>query len=111
MAASCTGDASGGPDETASGGAAAEPVRILDQEVSMSDTSVIAAQEALTPTVMALPGVVGTAVGLCDGAPCIQILIATSDSALMAQLPEGYRGFQVDVRVVGDIRAQDTTGG
>ena len=75
----------------------------------MSDTSVIAAQEALTPTVMALPGVVGTAVGLCGESPCIQILVATSDSALLAQLPDRFQGFEVDVRVVGEVRAQDTT--
>lgn len=75
----------------------------------MSDTSVIDAQEALTPTVMALPGVVGTAVGLCEGSPCIQVLVATSDSILLAQLPERFQGFQVDVRVVGEVRAQDTT--
>ena len=75
----------------------------------MSDTSVIAAQEALTPTVMAVPGVIGTAVGLCEGAPCIQVLVAAADSVLLAQLPEQFRGFAVDVRVVGEIRAQDTT--
>ena len=75
----------------------------------MSDTSVIEAQEALTQTVLELPGVVGTAVGLCEGAPCIQVLVATADSNLLARLPERYRGFPVDVRVVGEIRAQDTT--
>ena len=77
----------------------------------MSDPSIAAAQEALTPTVMDLPGVVGTAVGLCEGEPCIQVLIARPDSALMERLPKEYRGFPVDVQVVGDVRAQDTAGG
>jgi len=74
----------------------------------VSDTSITAAQEALTATVMSLPGVVGTAQGLCDGSPCLQVLVATSDSALLAQLPERFQGFKVDVRVTGEIRAQDT---
>jgi len=88
---------------------APEPAATADGEISVSDTSVIAAQEALTPNVMALPGVVGTAVGLCGGSPCIQVLVATADGALLAQLPDRFRGFEVDVRVVGDVRAQDTT--
>lgn len=74
----------------------------------MADTSITAAQEALTDTVMVLPGVVGTAQGLCDGAPCLQILVASGDSALLARLPERFRGFVVDVIVAGDVRAQDT---
>jgi hypothetical protein len=108
-AASCTGPVSDAANAGASGAPSAELRGALDEEVPVSDTTIIAAQEALTPTVMALPGVVGTAVGLCDGSPCIQVLVAAPDSVLLAQLPERFQGYQVDVRVVGDIRAQDTT--
>jgi hypothetical protein len=74
----------------------------------MPDTTIIAAQEELTPTVMALPGVVGTAVGLCDDEPCIKVYVAREDEGLRARIPETYRGFRVDVEVSGEFEARDT---
>ena len=73
------------------------------------DTTIIAAQEALTPTVMALPGVVGTAVGLCGEEPCIKVYLARDDERLRAEIPETYGGFQVDVEVTGEFEARDET--
>lgn len=77
----------------------------------MADTSIVAAQEALTETVMALPGVTGTAVGLCGGEPCIKVFLAAPSDRLSEQIPSSYRGFQVDLEVTGEFRALgDTTG-
>jgi len=76
----------------------------------MPDTSIAAAQaaqEELTPTLMALPGVVGTAVGLCDDVPCIKVYLAQDDEELLAQIPDIYRGFKVDVEVSGEFEARD----
>jgi hypothetical protein len=76
----------------------------------MTDTSIIAAQEALTPSVMELPGVVGTAVGLCGDEPCIKVYVVDADAASLEALPETYQGFTVDVEVTGEIRARGGTG-
>ena len=76
----------------------------------VTDTTILAAQEALTAAVMSLPGVVGTAQGLCEGLPCLQVLVSTTDSELLEQLPKQLHGFIVDVKMTGEIRAQDTTG-
>jgi hypothetical protein len=79
-----------------------------DREAIVPDADIIAAQEELTATVMPLPGVVGTAVGLCDGSPCIQVFLAAPDAALEARIPDRFRGYSVDVRVTGEIRARDS---
>ena len=76
-------------------------------ESQVPDTSIIAAQEALTEEVMRLPGVVGTAVGLCADHPCIKVFLAGPSPELAERIPRTYRGFQVDVEVSGEIRARD----
>ena len=77
-------------------------------ENAMPDSAIITAQEELTPTVMALSGVTGTAVGLCGDAVCIKVYLASSDTAVTAQIPATYRGFVVDVEVSGEFRARGT---
>lgn len=76
----------------------------------MPDTSIAAAQaaqEELTPTLMALPGVVGTAVALCDDVPCIKVYLAQEDEELLAQIPDTYRGFKVDIEISGEFEARN----
>ena len=73
----------------------------------MPDSAIIAAQEELTKTVMALPGVTGTAVGLCDDTVCIKVYLTRPDETVMEQIPETFRGFKVDVEVSGEIRARE----
>ena len=89
----CAGPGSGSP------GAGEESV--------IPDTTIVAAQEELTPTVMALSGVVGTAVGLCNDVPCIKVYLARRDEELMSRIPDMYRGFKVDIEVSGEFQAQD----
>ncbi len=83
------------------------------QGAEMSCSSIVAAQEALTESVMELPGVVGTAVGLCGDTPCIKVYVAAVSHELRERIPDTYRGFQVDVEVTGEFRARpartDTT--
>ncbi len=71
--------------------------------------AIIAAQEALTEEVIDLPGVVGTAVGLCDGEPCIKVYLASPSPQVVDRIPDTYRGHTVDVEVTGEFRARDDT--
>ncbi len=73
----------------------------------MPDSTIIGAQEELTKTVMALPGVTGTAVGLCGGTVCIKVYLTRPDQTVMEQIPETFGGFKVDVEVSGEIRARE----
>ena len=52
----------------------------------------------------ALPGVVGTAIGLCDGAPCIRVFLADSGAAARRRIPTQLEGYPVKVEVTGPIR-------
>ena len=59
---------------------------------------------AHTDSLMALPGVVGTAVGLCDGAACIRVFLADSSAAAGGKIPAQLEGYPVKVEVTGPIR-------
>ena len=73
----------------------------------MPDSAIIAAQEELTETVMALPGVTGTAVGLCDDTVCIKVYLTRRDETVMEQIPDTFLGFRVDTEVIGEIRPRE----
>ena len=89
---------------------ARSPVPGVDEEAPVADTSIIAAQEALTREVMGRAGVTGTAIGLCDGEPCIKVYLTSSAPEVREGIPTRYRGFTVDVEVTGELRARgDTT--
>src|SRR3989442_2261292 len=62
---------------------------------------------AHSDSLMALPGVVGTAIGRCDGAPCIRVFLAAPDDATRQRIPARLEGYPVRVEVTGPIRARD----
>jgi hypothetical protein len=59
-----------------------------------------------TDSLMAVPGVVGTAIGRCDGAPCIRVFLAAADDAAQRRIPQRLEGYLVRVEVTGSIRAR-----
>lgn len=59
---------------------------------------------AHTQSLMALPGVVGTALGLCDGEPCIRVLLADSSDTVRKAIPLRLDGYRVKAEVTGPIR-------
>ncbi len=77
----------------------------------MTKPTIQAAQEELTESVMSLPGVVGTAIGSCDDAPCIKVYVVNKTKELASRIPSMYRGFPVAVEETGEIRARDDTTG
>ena len=56
-------------------------------------------------SLLALPGVVGTAIGICDGSPCIRIFVADAASAQRRRLPDRLEGYLVRVEVQPPPRA------
>lgn len=56
-------------------------------------------------TLMALPGVVGSAVGSCDGNPCIQVYVAQRAPELADRIPKSLQGYPVKVIESGHFRA------
>ena len=59
---------------------------------------------AHTDSLMTLPGVVGTAVGLCDGQRCIKVLVADSSAATKRRIPATLEGYRVSIEVTGNIK-------
>ena len=57
-----------------------------------------------TDSLMALPGVVGTAIGLCDGERCIKVLLADSAAAAKSRIPARLEGYRVVTEVSGSFR-------
>ena len=58
---------------------------------------------AHTDSLMALPGIVGTAVGLCDGQRCIKVLLADGNPDTKRRIPSRLEGYPVVVEVTGTI--------
>ncbi len=58
-----------------------------------------------TDSLMSLPGVVGTAQGLCDGQPCIKVFIVEKTPELLRQIPAAIEGYTVAVEETGEIKA------
>jgi hypothetical protein len=59
---------------------------------------------AHTDSLMALPGVVGTAIAQCDSERCIKVLLADSSAETKARIPALLEGYRVVVEVTGSIR-------
>jgi hypothetical protein len=62
-------------------------------------------QEEQTPAWMALPGVVGTAIGEHDGRPCIKVYVARVNDELKARIPATVEGYPVVLEPTGEFRA------
>jgi len=59
---------------------------------------------------MALPGVVGTAIGRCDSAPCIRVFCRDSSAPAEGAIPAVLEGYAVRVEVTGEFRARPGNG-
>ncbi len=69
-----------------------------------SDADVEEARAEATRRVIGLPGVVGTAIGLRRGRPCVKVYVETDDAALRSRLPKSVLGVPVDVETTGPVR-------
>lgn len=60
---------------------------------------------AHTDSLMTLPGVVGTAIGLCDrGERCIKVLMENGNPETLSRIPSRIEGYSVITEVTGTIR-------
>jgi hypothetical protein len=57
-----------------------------------------------TDSLMALPGVVGTAIGRCDTVLCIRVFLRDSSAAARRAIPDTLEGYPVQVEVTGEFR-------
>lgn len=57
-----------------------------------------------TPELMAVPGVVGTGIGLCEGSPCIKVFAAERTKLVEEQIPASADGYPVRLEITGGFR-------
>ena len=74
----------------------------------MQERSIQSVLKEHTNSLMALPGVVGTAQSLCDGKPCIKVMVVKKTPDLLKQIPASIEGYRVEVLETGVIRALDS---
>ncbi len=58
-----------------------------------------------TNELMSLPGVVGTAQGLCDDKPCIKVFVIKKTLELDEKIPDSLDGYPVAIEETGEFRA------
>lgn len=75
-----------------------------DTIVATSPRDIDAVLAAHTDSLLAIPGVVGTAIGLCGSERCIKVLVANSKTAAMERIPNHLEGYRVVVEVTGPLR-------
>jgi len=72
----------------------------------MSTEDIKRVMDAHVDELMAIPGVVGVAIGaLEDGKPCILVLVAKKTSENRATIPPEIEGYPVKIEETGEIRA------
>lgn len=93
--AACAGSSTGG-------GGGDPPARRTEETLPAKSIEEVLA--AHTDSLMALPGVVGTAIGLCEGERCIKVFLAEPNPATMRGIPGRLETYRVSVEVTGTIR-------
>jgi hypothetical protein len=58
-----------------------------------------------TPGLLAVPGVVGTAEGLCGDRPCIIVYVKKKTPEIAKRIPRSFDGYPVTIDETGVIRA------
>lgn len=78
----------------------------LPPETSVTQKPIEQVLQEHTDRLLAVPGVVGTAQGECDGEPCIKVFVVDKTAELSGLIPSSLEGYQVDAQVTGEIRAR-----
>jgi len=71
--------------------------------VTKAPKTIDAVLAAHNDSLMAVPGVLGTAVGRCDGAPCIRVLVGRVSDEIRRRVPPTLEGYPVHIDVTGTI--------
>ena len=65
------------------------------EEKEMTVKTIVEVLKEHTEELMSIPGVVGIGQGLCNGKPCIKVLVIEPTLELAQKLPDNLEGYQV----------------
>lgn len=71
----------------------------------MSGRTIEEVLKAHTGELMSLPGVVGTAQGLCANQPCIKVYVEKMGAGTGEKIPDSIEGYPVEIEETGMFRA------
>ena len=71
----------------------------------MAEKPIEQVQAQHTDAWMQIPGVVGTAIGLHEGRPCILIMTSVDPDQIRPEIPLSIEGYPVIIRKTGEFRA------
>ncbi len=75
------------------------------EEKEMTVKTIVEVLKEHTEELMSIPGVVGIGQGLCNGKPCIKVLVIEKTPELAQKIPDNLEGYLVMIEETGDIRA------
>ncbi len=75
-----------------------------DEERTVPSRTIEEVLAAHADSLMALPGVIGTALGRCDGDLCIRVFVTDSSETVRSRIPDQLDGYPVRVEVTGPFR-------
>ena len=90
-----------------SGQAGQQDVQVERRFEALTAKTIEKVLEEHTNAWMAVPGVVGTGIGLSEGRPCIKVYVVEQTPELAAKIPATVDGYRVILEVTGEIRALD----
>jgi len=74
------------------------------EEKEMSSKAIQEALETHNQELLSTPGVVGTGQGLCEGKPCIQVMVSKKTPSLERKILSILEGYPVRIEETGAIR-------
>ena len=78
-----------------------------EKEEHMSGKSIEQVLNERADEWMAIPGIVGTAIGTFEGKPCIKIFICSKPQGLQTKIPSTIENYPVIIEETGTFRALD----
>ncbi len=79
----------------------------IKKEQPMPDKTIEQVLQDNTDKWMAILGVEGTAIGLCEGKPCIRIFTSAKPQQLKDKMPSKVEGYPVIIEETASFRALD----
>lgn len=76
-----------------------------EKETTLATKTIEQVLKENTDQLMSIPGVVGTAIGSCDGSPCIKVLVEKKTPELQNRIPTKLDSWKVEIEEVGKVRA------
>ena len=80
-----------------------------DNAVQMPSRPIAEVLKEHSDELMSIPGVVGTAEGLCNDNPCIKVFVKEKTKDIDQRIPDELEGYPVEVEETGEFKALPQT--